>query len=148
MKTLTRLLQMKILLAHKMRNTGWLLDFFLNPHFSPFPYTFQCLYKDEKHENRTTKRAVGPYIVHCTYNVLYNTYLLFEWSLICIWRGMPDDKADVPATKLSLTYRIFTLSFPLQSCRSQIQNNPFRKMRDTSYQERQLWSGNESVKIR
>ena len=27
-------------------------------------------------------------------------------------------------------------------------NDPFRKMRDTLYRERQLWSGNESVEIR
>ena len=35
-----------------------------------------------------------------------------------IWRGKPGDEADVPATKLPLTNRISTLSFPLQSCRS------------------------------
>ena len=28
------------------------------------------------------------------------------------------DEADVPATKLPFTYRILTLSFPLQRCRS------------------------------
>ena len=39
----------------------------------------------------------------------------------------------VPAPELSL---------------SDAKNNPFRKMRDTLYRERQLWSGNESVKIR
>ena len=122
MKTLTRLLQMKILLAHKMRNTGWLLDFFFKSAFFRTPFFFNPYhFRTHFNANRTTKRAVGPYIVHCTYNVLYNTYLLFEWSLICIWRGMPDDKADVPATKLTLTYRILTLSFPLQSCRSQMQ---------------------------
>ena len=53
---------------------------------------------------------------------------------------------------------------PLQNCRSRAEfrhprsrskavalgckNNPFRKMRDTLYRERQLWSGNESVEIR
>ena len=35
-----------------------------------------------------------------------------------IWRGMPGDKADVPAPKLPFTYRISTLLLPLQSCRS------------------------------
>ena len=35
-----------------------------------------------------------------------------------IWRGTPGDKADVPATKLPLTYRILTLSFPRHSFRS------------------------------
>ena len=39
----------------------------------------------------------------------------------------------VPAPELSL---------------SDEKNNPFRKMRDTLYRERQLWSGNESVEIR
>ena len=39
----------------------------------------------------------------------------------------------VPAPELSL---------------SDAKNNPFRKMRDTLYRERQLWSGNESVEIR
>ena len=40
------------------------------------------------------------------------------------------DKADVPASKLVFTYQISTLSFPHQSCRSQMQkkNNPFRNM--------------------
>ena len=52
---------------------------------------------------------------------------------------------------------------PLQSCRSRTEfatlvpapelslsdakNNPYRKMRDTLYRERQLWRGNESVEI-
>ena len=39
----------------------------------------------------------------------------------------------VPAPELSL---------------SDAKNNPFRKMRDTLYRERQLWSGNEIVEIR
>ena len=34
---------------------------------------------------------------------------------------MPGNKADVPATELSLTYRISPSSFPLQSCRSRMQ---------------------------
>ena len=37
---------------------------------------------------------------------------------VMIWRGTPSDKADVPTTKLPFTYRISTLSFPLQSCPS------------------------------
>ena len=35
-----------------------------------------------------------------------------------IWRGLPGDEADVPASKLPFTDRIWTLSFPLQSCQS------------------------------
>ena len=74
----------------------------------------------------------------------------------CIIRGTPGDNTDVPATKLSLTYRILTLSFPLQSCRSRMQKI-IPKMRDTivsgstaterereclkSVRERQLCSG-------
>ena len=67
------------------------------------------------------------------------------------WRGTPGDKADVPATELSLMYRISPSSFPLQSCRlslSDAKNNPFRIYDDTMYRERQLRSGNESVEIR
>ena len=65
-----------------------------------------------------------------------------------IWRGTPGDEAYVPATKLPFTYRISTLSFPLQSCRSRMQKNPFRNMTTELYRERQLWIGNESVEIR
>ena len=51
--------------------------------------------------------------------------------------------------ELPFTYRISTLSFPLQSCRSRMQkNNPFRNMTTELNLERQLWSGNENVEIR
>ena len=46
---------------------------------------------------------------------------------------VPNFAILVPAPELSL---------------SDGKNNPFRKMRDTLYRERQLWSGNESVEIR
>ena len=45
---------------------------------------------------------------------------------------VPNFAILVPAPELSL---------------SDAKNNPFRKMRDTLYRERQLWSGNESVEI-
>ena len=37
-----------------------------------------------------------------------------ELKLFNIWRGTQGDEADVPATKLSFTYRISTLLLPLQ----------------------------------
>ena len=59
------------------------------------------------------------------------------------------DEADVPATKLQLTYRISTFLLGFQSCRSRVQkNNLFKNMTTQMYRERQLWSGNESVEIR
>ena len=46
---------------------------------------------------------------------------------------VPNFTILVPAPELSL---------------SDAKNNPFRKMRDTLYRERQLWIGNESIEIR
>ena len=42
------------------------------------------------------------------------------FSPTALRRGTPGDKADVAATQLPLKYRISTLSFPLQSCRSRM----------------------------
>ena len=59
------------------------------------------------------------------------------------------DKADVPATKLPVPYRISTLSFPLDSCRSRYNvSRIFLKGLFFCIQERQLWSGNEDGEIR
>ena len=61
MKTLTRLLQMKILLAHKMRNTGWLLDFFFKSAFFRIPF-FSNPYHFRTHFNayiRTENMRIG-----------------------------------------------------------------------------------------
>ena len=73
----------------------------------------------------------------------------YSFLSIDIWRWTPGNVADVSATELPFTYRISTLSFPLQSCRSRMQkNNPCRNMTTELYREWQLWSGHEGAEIR
>ena len=57
------------------------------------------------------------------------------------------DQADVSHTELPLTYRISPLSFPLQSCRSRYDCVIIFLKGFFGIIERQLWSGDESVKI-
>ena len=58
-------------------------------------------------------------------------FTLLHSVALHIWLGTPGDEADVPATKLPLTYRISTFSLPLQSCRSWMQRISPSKYDDT-----------------
>ena len=82
--------------------------------------------------------------------VVWKTFGSFACDPFCSenkWRGTPGDKADVPATKLPLTYLFLTSLVPApELLLSDAKNDPCRKMRDI-YRERELLSGNENVKI-
>ena len=79
--------------------------------------------------------------------VVWKTFGSFACDPFCSenkWRGTPGDKADVPATKLPLTYLFLTSLVPAPELSlSDAKNDPCRKMRDTLYREQQLWSGNQ-----
>ena len=60
------------------------------------------------------------FFTQCT-SIFFQKFLKIINFFYSIWRVTPGDKAGVPATKLSFTYRISILSFPHQSCCSQIQ---------------------------
>ena len=83
------------------------------------------------------------YIVKKVWRVRLTNVYLFNMTRNARWKSrrprykavahVPDFDILVPAQELSL---------------SDAKNNPFRKMLDTLYRERKLWSGNENVKIR
>ena len=104
----------------------WILIYLGKPRGRLYDANDECghhpeenFHKDKK-EDANAVNDFSKWLYQCRRegnNALENLKLMLM-NQRYIWRGTPGDKADVPATKLPLTYRILTLSFPLQSCRS------------------------------